>query len=258
MIGAEPFFHRGGTVGSLCLHGFTASPAEVRWLSAHLAGQGMTVYAPRLAGHGTDYHDMARMRWRDWYNTALDGYHILRQQCEHVFVAGLSMGGMLGLLLAASFPVDGLAAMATPVMFRSRRMANAHRFKYIRRYTRQPDRGPLPDTIRQEQARRGEAVLGRVRYDDWSTGAVAELHRLAQVVRGQLPQVTAPLLLVYSENDKTVAQENQAIIAGEVSSSVIEQHLLHNTDHILVQDVEREIVFGLVADFIRRQSSNLQ
>jgi len=250
--GAEPYFHRGSTTGCLCLHGFMASPAEVRWLGVHLAQQGMTTYVPRLAGHGTHYTDMARMRWQDWYNSALDGYHILHQQCEHVFVAGLSMGGMLTLLLGASVPVDGLAVLASPVVFHSRQMAYARWLKYLSPYTKQPDRGNLPDLIREEQARRGEPVLGRVRYDDWSTHAVGELYALSLAVRPQLPQVNAPLLLVYSEADKTVRIENQATIASSVGSRVVEQHTLHTSDHILTQHIERETVFALVADFITR------
>jgi len=253
--GAEPYFHRASAVGCLCLHGLTASPAEVRWLAVHLAQQGLTVHSPRLAGHGADYRDLSRVGWRDWYFSALDGYHILRQQCQQVFVAGLSMGGMLGLLLAASVPLDGLVAMAAPVVFRSRRMVLSRYFKYVIRYSRQPDRSSLPELIREEQSRRGEPVLGRVRYDDWSTHAVAELHALAQVVRSQLPQVTVPLLLIYSKADLTVPVENAAIIAREVSSPIIEQHILHNSEHILTQHVERETVFTLVADFIARQTA---
>jgi len=251
MPGAQPYFHRGGSIGCLCLHGFMASPAEVRWLGEHLAGDGLTVYIPRLAGHGTHYRDMERMRWRDWYGTALDGYHILRQQCERVFVAGLSMGGMLALLLASSLPLDGAAVLAAPVVFNTWRMAHARRIKYIRRYTRQPDRSGLPRLIRDEQARRGEPVLGRVRYDDWSTAAVGELYALSNVVRRALPQITAPLLLIYSQADKTVSPDNAAIIARSVSSKTVEQHLLQHSEHILTQHVERETVFALVAAFIR-------
>lgn len=256
MPGAEPFFHRGNDIGCLCLHGFMASSAEVRWLGVHLAQQGMTVYGPRLPGHGTHHRDMARMRWHDWYNAALDSYHILRQQCERVFVAGLSMGGMLALLLGASVVVDGLAVMASPVEFRSWRLATARYIRYILPYTRQPDRTNLPQLIREEQTRRGEPGRGRVRYDDWSTGAVAELYALSQSVRARLPQVTAPLLLVYSEADQIIPVENAAIIAREVASAVIEQHTLHQSDHILTQHVERETVFKLVTDFIARQCSD--
>ena len=101
MSGGESFFFKGGQVGVLCLHGFTASPAEVRWLGEHLAGHDYTVYGPRLPGHAPHPHDLARYRWQDWYLTALDGCHLLHSHCQQVFVVGHSMGGCLALLLAA-------------------------------------------------------------------------------------------------------------------------------------------------------------
>ncbi len=254
--GAEPFFYRGGAVGCLCLHGFTASPSEVRWLGEHLAGKGLTVYGARMPGHGTHPQDMARQRWMDWYGATLDGYHLLKGQCEQIFVVGHSMGGMLALLLAAHMPVSGVVALATPVVFRSFVMAQAHWLKWIRPFTDQTDRSHLPGIIREEQSRRGEAVVGRVRYDLWSTAAVGELYALAGVVYDHLPQVKAPLLLINSAADKTVKLENRDIIQARVKSKIIEPQTLQKSDHILPQDSEREVVFEWVSDFIQRQKGN--
>jgi carboxylesterase len=255
MQGAEPFLFPGNSIGCLVLHGFTASPAEVRWLGAHLAGRGWTVHGPRLAGHGTDYRHLARMRWEDWYASALDGYHLLKGMCGRVFVMGHSMGGLLALLLAANLPVDGVVALAAPVQFNSRAVAYASRAKYLRPFTDQTDRSPLLAVVRAEQARRGEPVLGRVRYNIWSTGAVGELYRLAQQTDACLPGIRAPLCLIYSKGDRTVPLANQAYIAGRVGSAQVEQHTLSNSDHILVQDNERETVFRLAADFVSRHAT---
>ncbi len=255
MAGGESFFFRGGSTGVLCLHGFMASPAEIRWLGAHLAAQGYTVYAPRLPGHATDHHDMARQHWQDWYTAAVDALGILRSQCEQVFVVGHSMGGMLGLLLAANARVDGIAALATPVQFNNRSMAAAYWAKWLRPYTDQTDRSALLQTIHDEQTRRGEVVIGRVRHNLWSTAAVAELFALAGIVRGCLSSVEVPLLLVYSKADVTVSLDSRDTILANVKTQVVEQHTLEHSDHILPQDSERETVFALVADFIHRQSN---
>jgi carboxylesterase len=255
MPGGESFFFRGNKIGILCIHGFMASPAEIRWLGKHLADQGYTVYGVRLPGHATDYRDMARQRWQDWYTAVQDALGILRAQCEQVFVVGHSMGGMLGLLLAANTPIDGLVALATPVLFTSQAMANANWIKWIRPYTDQSDTGPLVQLIRDEQARRGETVVGRVRHNLWSTAAVGELFTLAGVVQNDLANVKAPLLLIYSERDKTVGLNSRDSILAQVKSTSIEQHTLKQSDHILPQDSERETVFEWVADFIKRYSN---
>lgn len=255
MSGGESFFFRGGSTGVLCLHGFMASPAEIRWLGKHLADLGSTVYGPRLPGHATNHRDMARQRWQDWYTTVEDALGILRTQCDKVFVVGHSMGGMLGLLLAANTQVDGLAALATPVLFTNPSMAAAHWAKWIRPYTDQTDTSALIQIILDEQARRGENAVGRVRHNLWSTAAVGELFALAGIVREQLSKVDVPLMLVYSEADKTVSLGNRDMIRARVKTQVVEQHTLKNSDHILPQDSERETVFQLVADFINRYSN---
>lgn len=248
--GAEPFFFPGGDTGCLCLHGFTASPAEVRWLGEHLRDCGHTVYGQRLAGHGTDPTHLARTTWQDWYASALDGYHLLRQVCQSVVVIGHSMGGLLALLLAAEVQIAGVAALAAPLRFSSRLMARANLMKYPLPYTNQPDQSSLPQIIRDEQARRGEPARGRVRYDRWSTAAVAQLFELSRRAESQLSQVTAPLLLIYSRGDVTAVVEQSDAIASGVSSPTIQRHILDHSGHILTQDVEREQVFTWVADFV--------
>lgn len=253
--GGESFFYRGNSVGVLCIHGFMASPAEIRWLGKHLANQGYTVYGPRLPGHATDYHDMSRQRWQDWYATVTDALGILRAQCDKVYVVGHSMGGMLGLLLAANAQVDGLAALATPVLFPARTVATAKWYKWVRPYLDQTDSSPLIQIIRDEQARRGEPVVGRIRHNQWSTAALGELFALADVVQTCLANVRTPLLLMYSQADTTVGLHNRDFIVAHAKSATIEQHTLQHSDHILPQDSERETVFAVVAEFIKRHSN---
>lgn len=254
--GAEAFFFRGGAVGCLCLHGFTASPAELRWMGEYLAEQGHTVYGPRLPGHATDPRDLLRLRWRDWYTAALDGWAVLRAQCEQVFVVGHSMGGLLALLLAANRPVAGAVIQAAPIQFRSRLIRAARWLKYGLRFTDQTDTSPLAEVIRAEQQRRGEAVVGRVRYDRWASAGVEQLYALSCETRRHLPEITAPLLLIYSTADRTVPPENLDLIRLAASGASVESHLLHQSDHILPQDIERETVFALTAGFIARHSNS--
>lgn len=249
--GAEPRFYPGGPTGCLCLHGLTASPHEVAWLAADLAGRGCTVLAPRLAGHGTDPGDLARTRWRDWYASALDGWQLLRAQCDRVVVCGLSMGALLALRLAADQPVAGVAALAAPfVLRRPLTLPVVAALKWIRPYTDQTDRTDFPERLRQEQARRGEPVLGRVRYSRWPTRAVEELLRLTAEVEASLPQVTAPVLAIYSQGDQTVAPASLDSLRRGLRRAPLETLLLQHSDHILTQDAERQTVFDRLAAFI--------
>jgi carboxylesterase len=252
MQGAESFYYRGGNIGCLCIHGFTASPAEVHWLGQHLHTQGHTVYGPRLPGHGIHHTALAHQQWQDWYSTVLDGYALLSTQCEQVVVLGLSMGGLLALLLASQQPVAGAVVMAAPLLFKGRSIQYARYLRWLVPYTDQTDRSSFADMIRQEQARRGEAVIGRVRYGIWSTQAVGQLYALSQVVNVHLPDIQVPLLLLYSEADQVVPLSSLEHITQQVPSQQVEVQRLTRSDHILPQDSERETVFALSSDFIHR------
>ncbi|GAW32853.1 carboxylesterase, partial [Carboxydocella sp. JDF658] len=65
-----------------------------------LAAQGWTVQVPLLPGHGTDVEELARTCWRDWGAAAEKAVVELRQKCDRVYLAGLSMGGLISLYLA--------------------------------------------------------------------------------------------------------------------------------------------------------------
>lgn len=254
--GAASFIRIGGVVGCVVLHGFASSPAEVRWLAEYLAADGHSVFAPRLAGHGTHPQDLARAHWRDWYVSALDAAVALRTVCERVIAIGHSLGGLLALLLAAERQVDAVAALATPIHFKNRGMAAARWLKYGLPYTYQPDRSHLPEIIRAEQARRGEPIRGRVRYDRWSTAAVAQVYALARVTEAALPRVTVPLLLLYAENDTTAPLENLDRIVQRVNSARVERHIFTRTGHNLPLDIEREAVFARVGAFVQAMAAD--
>jgi carboxylesterase len=251
--GAAPQFYRGNGIGCLVVHGFMASPSEVGWLGEHLAEQGYTVYVPRLTGHGINHKHMMRMRWEDWYAQVLDGYYILKQQCEQVYAIGHSMGGMLSLLLATNELVDGVVPVATPFQFQERVMPYTRYLSGILPFTHQPSEGELNALIEAEQQRRGEPIYSRVHYPRWATRAVYEIYRLSMEMHPHLGKVTVPLLLLYSQNDTTAPLYNMDMLMNAVKSEIIEKHILKTGAHVIFQDVGRDEAFQVVADFIARR-----
>lgn len=252
--GAAPQFYRGNQTGVLVVHGFMAAPPEVAWAGMHLAEQGYTVYVPRLTGHGIDPRHMERMRWQDWYGHVLDGYHILRQQCDRVFVMGHSMGGLLSILLAAETPeVAGLIIAASPLLLANRLMPYSRLLAPIRAYTEHPSEPELNAQIEAEQARRGEPVLSRVHYSTWSTRSVHELYQLTLLANEHLPRVTQPLLLIYAEQDINIPPRNIEVIRAAVQSTDIEEVILKRGGHIIFQDADRDVAIEAVGSFVRQR-----
>src|SRR5215831_10767847 len=88
-----------GERACLLLHGFTGSPWDVRPLGERLAARGMFVRAIRLPGHGSTPAAMAAVSHRDWEQATEDALRSLSSY-RNVFVAGLSVGALLAVLLA--------------------------------------------------------------------------------------------------------------------------------------------------------------
>jgi carboxylesterase len=89
-------------------------------LGRALNREGYTVLAPLLPGHGTAIEDMESRSWSDWLHAARDAFNTLAKNCEDIYVAGLSMGGLLALILAEELPVRAAVSIAAPLRLKSR------------------------------------------------------------------------------------------------------------------------------------------
>jgi carboxylesterase len=240
--GAEPFFFPGGSTGCLLVHGFTGTPKEMRAMGEYLHQRGFSVLGVRLTGHATRPEDLQRARWQDWLLSVEDGWQLLKGVADRIFVCGLSMGGILALSFAARFPVAGVVAMSTPY-----ELPPDPRLPYIRfLHHLQPrmDKGE-PDWFDPEVAK------GHIDYPYFPTRAIMELVELLKLLRTNLPQVTAPVLLIHSKDDQGVAPENMEKIYAALGSQQKAMLWIENSGHAITCDQQRTQVFKAAYDFIQ-------
>jgi carboxylesterase len=247
---AEPFFLLGDSSKPACLliHGFTGAPKEMRWMGEYLHQQGYTCLGVRLAGHGTDPEDMVRSRWTDWTASVEDGYHLLRGVTSNIFLVGLSMGGVLSLLMSARLAVRGVIAMSTPA-----RLPDDHPVwllelislfrKYKSKTREEPGSGWFDKTAWQEH----------VSYPQNPVRSAAELKKLILAMRAALPEVQVPVLLMHSKDETYVLPENMNILyEGLVNAADKTKLSLTGSGHVLTRDASRQQVFQSAAEFIQR------
>jgi carboxylesterase len=98
------FRFEGGRSGVLLIHGLTGTPTEMRLVGKGLNRAGLSVYGMQLAGHCGDVPDLLATGWKDWYASVEAAAERYRKEVDHLFVAGLSMGAVLALKLAADHP----------------------------------------------------------------------------------------------------------------------------------------------------------
>ena len=252
---AEPFFFPGGTTGCLLIHGFTGTPKEMRWMGEFLASSGHTVLGIRLAAHATRPEDMLLVQWEDWLASVEDGWIILNDALarqgnspHHIFLMGLSMGGVLSLLFASQrfskrYPVAGVVAMSTPYALPPDWRLPL--IKYMRWIQPSVPKGP-PDWHNEAAAR------DHIDYPSYPTVAIAQLNLLLGQMRKALPQVSVPVLLVHSKQDSGVDPQNMSSIYNHLGSQDKEMMWVENSGHVITREPERQRVFQAASDFIQR------
>lgn len=249
---AEPFFLLGESSKPACLliHGFTGTPKEMRSMGEFLNGQGYSCLGIRLAGHATDSEDMIRSRWLDWTASVEDGYQLLCGVTDNIFLIGLSMGGILSLLMSTRLQVKGVVAMSTP----SRLPTDypiwfIELISYVLRY--RPKSNEPPGSGWFDKA----AYKDHVAYAQNPVRSTAELKKLILEMHSALPIVKVPVLLMHSKDEKYISPDNiEDIYAGLINTSDKTKLYITGSGHNLPSDASREQVFQAALEFIQRIS----
>ena len=109
----------------LLIHGFLASPAEMRSLGDQLHADGHHVLGVRLKGHGTSPWDLRSRDWNEWLDSVTRGFEVIKAYSQKIHVIGFSTGGLLALLLAANHPhkkIASVTSISAPVEFINKNM----------------------------------------------------------------------------------------------------------------------------------------
>jgi carboxylesterase len=243
MKGTQAFsMGRSRDTGVLLMHGFTSTPDSQRAFGAFLARAGLTVECPLLSGHGTDWREMAATPYTAWIGDAEKAYLRIRKKCRKVFVAGLSMGGGLALLLAERHPeIAGVIAINNVMIFRDPRLLVVGLLKRFLAST--PAIGSDLRDPRQKE----------ITYDRTPTASVHELLKLTRAVRRDLRLVKQPLLVFKSRHDHVIPRVSAVYTYRNAGSADKELVWLDRSYHVATMDVDREIVFKKSLEFIRQK-----
>ena len=109
----------------LLIHGFLASPAEMKSLGERLHAEGHHVLGVRLKGHGTSPWDLRSRNWQDWAASVERGYDIIKAFSQRVHIVGFSTGGLLALMQAATHPhkkIISVTSVSAPITFKNKNL----------------------------------------------------------------------------------------------------------------------------------------
>lgn len=270
-LGPTGYYEQHGEDAVLLIHGLTGTPAEMRPIAKRLTKQGFSVMCPALAGHCRDANDLRKSKWQDWYNSMSDAFEALAATHRRVFVAGLSIGALLAIKLAAEKGerVAGLGLLSSTFFYDGWNMPRLKRklllpmvlyspLRYFLHWNETPPYG-----IKCERTRamvhavlenRDAQATEKVGIFRTSAVTIHESNRFIKVAKAALPKVKSPALIVHSTEDDTASLKNAHFVAKRLGTRQIETFFVDDTYHVVTLDKRRDDIARRMADFFKKHA----
>ena len=217
-----------------------------------LNGHGYTCLGIRLTGHATQPEDMIRSSWNDWVTSVEDGYNLLCGLTNRIFLVGLSMGGVLSLLLSTRLDVLGVVAMSSPY-----KLPDDPRLRHIDLIARTVKYMPKSNDAPGADWFDKEAWKGHISYPQNPVRSIGQLNLLLAEMRVALPRVQVPVLLMHSKDDTYVLPQNMEWIFSDLQNTSDKTKLyVTGSSHVITRDAARQQVFENALAFIQRIESS--
>ena len=229
---------RGNETCLMLIHGYTGSPHDMGMMVKELHERtGYTIVVPRLPGHGTNGMDFLSSTYRDWLRKVIDEYIDLSSEYSKVYVGGLSMGGVLTLILASIFNIPRIVLYAPAVWVKMQRKLPLTGLISIfvkRRFKKDYKSGEFEDP--------GMKYLSEEYWKyDWFKQA-HEFYKLQKLCWKRLEHVESSTLIIMSKGDDVVPISAGEMIIERIPAAEKKLVILERSGHVVTRDVELDRV----------------
>lgn len=205
-IGMPFFLHAPeADTGVLLIHGLMAAPEEVRPWADFLHRTGLTVYAPRLAGHGTSSGNLSMCSYHDWLDSVDRGHAILKTCCKRIIIAGFSTGAGLALQSVILKPHDfqAVISVSAPLHFKRFSSKFAETLNDFNRLCKSVGLNNLA-----VEFMKNDADNPHINYLLCPVSAFVQVKKMMKNVRKSLADIKIPALVIQAKNDPKVAPQS--------------------------------------------------
>lgn len=225
----EPFTFEAGPRAVLLLHGFTGHTADVRMLGRFLEKKGYTSHAPIYRGHGESPEELIQTTPSEWWEDVQKAYdHLVDLGYEEIAVAGLSMGGALGLKLASCKKIKAVIPMCTPMFFDNKTQLTNGFQSFAKQY--------------KQFERKDEAVIEeetRLLMEN-STDMFKQIGRFIKEVSKEVDLIYAPTMVVQAGNDQMINPDSATYIYEHIATDEKQIKWFEESGHVITLDKEKD------------------
>lgn len=225
----RPFTFEAGNRAVLLLHGFTGHSADVRMLGRFLEKKGYTSHAPIYRGHGLPPEELLTASPDDWWEDVQAAFQHLRDLgYKEIAVAGLSMGGALGLKLAYSEQVKGVIPMCTPMFFDNEQQLKAGFNLFSKEFKQfeQKDAETIHDEV--TEIMENSSLLFQ------------QIGTFIKEVNQNIDMIYTPTMVVQARKDKMINPESANFIYDHVEADQKEIKWYEEAGHVITLSGEKD------------------
>ena len=224
-------------LGIVLVHGFLASPEELRGLGERFYQMGHAVVGVRLRGHATSPWDLRERSWSDWLDSVRAGCRVMDGLTPRYLIVGFSTGGALALMHAADKPgsLAGVAAASVPIVFRNKNMRFVPLVHGANRLLRSISsaEGIMP-------FRPNQSEHPHINYHQIPIRGLYELRLLVDALRERAAEVACPVLLLQGDHDPVVDPDSINVLAGLMGTGRVRTELVSSRRHgIVYENIDR-------------------
>lgn len=282
--------HRQEGIGVLLIHDYLSSPGEMVAPARFFQSHGLTVYLPRLPGHGTVPDNLSQVTYAQWLEAVEEGTMLLGSLCSKVVVGGLGIGGILGLALQSVVKgIDALFMIAPPTRIKDYPAdflpSTTLWDQVFRRAKRQPEESeaqitcfwdngineiPVPEA---ETSSPPEAIgaensgeepqkwtfpeMAQMRYSKYPVSALKQVELLLGQVASDIKANVStsaplpPLLMIQSRNNPFVDPEASRKLFDRIQAPIKEYYLFDDHRHGILSGKGRQRILEAILGFVR-------
>jgi esterase/lipase len=234
--------------GMVLVHGYMATPMEVKAMAQYFGNLGYWVCVPRLKGHGTSPEDLAGRKHMEWVESVEEAYAIVKNQCNKIVVGGFSTGAGLALDLCTRVDdVSAVIAVSPPLKLQN---FSARFVPAVNLWNR------LMEKLNFESAKKefveNQPENRHINYVRNPISGLMELERLMDALADKLKQIDVPAMVIQGYGDPVVDPHGSQQVFERLGSEEKEYLLINAGRHGIINGDKAWRVFQAVELFLER------